>query len=229
MPNSSRSIFSRTKLVLGSLLLTALAFAVAGLIFFGWLTEEMKEGETQRFDDAARLFVHQFASPALTEAMRFASFLGSMLFLGIFGAIVFVCFWLLKRRRAAWLFAVTMGGAGILLLTLKTVIHRARPEPYFDTILPASYSFPSGHALASFCFYGALAAIITARVENVRVRVVVWICAALIVAWIGISRVYLGVHFPSDVLAGYTAALVWVVAVAVTDRILRHRKSENAN
>lgn len=225
MPNSLKSIFSRTKLILGSLLLAALAFAVGGLVFFGWLTDEMLEGETSGFDDAVRSAVHQYASPTLTSLMQIASFLGSTVFLTTCGIGVFVVFWLLKRRRAAALLAVTMLGSSILLVTLKTAFHRARPEPFFDTLLPASYSFPSGHSLMSFCFYGVLAAIISARVERRLFQVIIWISAALLVALVGISRIYLGVHYPSDVLAGYTAAFVWVVAVAATDRFLRHRQA----
>ncbi|HXH69980.1 MAG TPA: phosphatase PAP2 family protein, partial [Pyrinomonadaceae bacterium] len=218
MPNSLESIFSRTKLAFGSLLLSTLTVAIGGLIFFGWLTEKMSEGDTRGFDDAVRSFVHQYASPALTILMQIASFLGSTVFLMILGIGIFTVFWLLKRHRAAMLFAITMAGSSILLYTLKTVFRRARPEPFFETLLPASYSFPSGHSLLSFCFYGVLAAIITARIERRLFRVIVWACAALLVALIGLSRIYLGVHYPSDVLAGYTAAFVWVVAVAVTDR-----------
>jgi undecaprenyl-diphosphatase len=225
LQNSLTSILSRTKLALGSLLLSALTVAVGGLIFFGWLTEEMSEGDTRGFDEAVRSSVHQYASPALTSVMQFASFLGSTVFLAIFGFLIFIVFWLLKRHRAATLFAITMLGASILLFALKNGFRRARPEPFFETVLPVSYSFPSGHSLLSFCFYGVLAAILTARIERRFFQVIIWICAFLLVAAIGFSRIYLGVHYPSDVLAGYTAALIWVVAVAITDRLLRYRKS----
>ena len=225
MPNSLKSIFSRTRLALGSLLFSALAVAVFGLIFFGWLTDEMAEGNILGFDFAVRSFVHQYATPVLTSAMQIASFLGSTVFLTVFGIGVFILFLLLRRRRAASLFAITMAGSTVLLVTLKTVFHRARPEPFFETVLPASYSFPSGHALLSFCFYGVLAAIITARVKRRSFQTIIWMCAVLLIALIGISRIYLGVHYPSDVLAGYTAAFIWTVAVAVADRLLRQRKS----
>lgn len=187
----------------------------------------MSEGDTLRFDDAARSFVHQYASPALTSAMQFASFLGSTVFLTILSAVVFVVFWLLKRRRAAALFSITMIGGSILLFTLKNAFQRARPEPFFETVLPASYSFPSGHSLMSFCFYGVLAAIITRRINRRSIQIIIWAAAVLLIALIGLSRIYLGVHYPSDVLAGYTTALIWVVAVAVTDRFLQYRKSNS--
>jgi undecaprenyl-diphosphatase len=225
LPNLLQTIFSRTKLALGSLLLSALVIAVGGLIFFGWLTEEMSEGDTRGFDEAVRTFVNQHSSPLLTSVMQIASFLGSTVFLTIFGIGVFIIFWLFKWRRAAILLVITMAGASILLFTLKNVFRRARPEPFFDTLLPTSYSYPSGHSLLSFCFYGALGAILARRVKRKLHRFVILICAALLISLIGFSRIYLGVHYPSDVVSGFTAALVWTIAVAVADQILRYRKS----
>lgn len=227
MSNFLKLIFSRTKLALGSLLLSALAVAVGGLIFFGWLTEEMSEGDTRGFDEAVRSFVNQYASPLLTNVMQVASFLGSTVFLTILGVGIFITFRLLKLHRAATLLAITMAGASILLFTLKNVFQRSRPLPFFETLLPASYSFPSGHSLLSFCFYGVLAAIVTRRIERRSFQIIVWTFTVSLVALIGLSRIYLGVHYPSDVLAGYTAAFVWLIAVAVTDRFLQYRKSNN--
>lgn len=228
MQNSPIQIFSQTKLILGSLLIAALGISVGALVFFGWLTEEMLEGDTLQFDNSIRSIVHQFATPALTGLMQLSSFLGSTLFLSIATVSALIAFWLLKRRHAATLFAVTMIGGSLLLLTLKNVFQRARPEPFFDTILPASYSYPSGHSLLSFCFYAALAAILTRRIERKSIQIIVWIIAFVMIGLIGISRIYLGVHYPSDVLAGYTAAVIWVVAIAVADRLWRHQKEKTA-
>lgn len=233
MQKSLIQILGQTKLMLGTLLLTALGISVAALIFFGWLTEEMLEGETLRFDNSVRAFVHQYASPWLTSLMQLFSFLGSTLFLTMASGAALITFWLLKRRHAATLLAITMIGGAIFLTTLKNIFRRARPEPFFNLVLPSSYSFPSGHSLLSFCFYGALAAIVTRRVEQRSIKIIVWTIAFLMIGFVGISRIYLGVHYPSDVLAGYTAALIWVVAIAVTDRLWRHRKEKtnkkNAN
>ena len=88
--------------------------------------------------------------------------------------------------------------------------------------------FPSGHALLSFCLYGVLAAVLAARLKGRRARALVWAAAALLVLLVGLSRLYLGVHYPSDVLAGYAAAFVWVVAVAAADRLLPGRSRETA-
>src|SRR6185369_17932911 len=87
-----------------------------------------------------------------------------------------------------------------------------------------TYSFPSGHSLFSFCFYGVLAGLLTRRLKSRVARVLIWICAALLVSAIGLSRIYLGVHYPSDVIAGYLAASLWVSTLVALDH-MRTRKS----
>ena len=214
------------RLALGLELLIGMMLALTAVFFFGWLASEMREGETARFDDAVRGFVHTFASPVLTEMMRVFSFLGSTLFLVLLGIAVVGIFYYLKHRRAALIFTITTLGATLLLVSLKLAFRRARPEPFFDTILPSSYSFPSGHSLASFCFYLALAAIINNRIESLFIKILIWIFAAALVLLIGISRIYLGVHYPSDVLAGFVVGFIWVMTIAVGDKLLRTRNKK---
>ena len=220
------NFFGSVRVALGTLLFAGLLSAIAVLFFFGWLADEMLEGDTRRFDDAVRNFVHGFASPALTTVMQTASFLGSTLFLTGFGVIIVIALYLSRHRRGAILFALTTIGASVLLVALKLAFKRARPEPFFDTILPASYSFPSGHSLGSSCFYAALAVILTTRIKSVRLRIVIWSAAAAMILLVGISRIYLGVHYPSDVVAGYAVGLIWVITIAVGDKLV-HTKDEN--
>lgn len=217
------NFFGSMRLALGGILTIGLSFALLSLFFFAWLADEMLEGDTVRFDEGIRNFIHDFSNPFLTAIMQAASFIGSTLFLFILGTIVFIIFYRLKRHRAAVIFALTTLGAGLLLVSLKYAFKRTRPEPFFETILPASYSFPSGHSLGSFCFYLALAAIIAPRVNNRLIKTLIWLSAVLIVLLIGISRIYLGVHYPSDVIAGYAVGLIWVITIAVGDRLMHVR------
>jgi undecaprenyl-diphosphatase len=205
-------------------LLIGLICAVGGLMFFGWFASEIFEGETKVFDETVRQAINQTATPVLTKLMIFISFIGSPIFLVCLGVVVLIIFLRLRWRRAAVLFVLTMAGEIILDLTLKGFYRRARPEPFFDYALPSSYSFPSGHALASFCFYGILAWLVTARLENRTARIVIRLLAAILIFLIGFSRIYLGVHYPSDVGGGYLAALVWTVTVALGDFFFNRRK-----
>jgi undecaprenyl-diphosphatase len=135
-----------------------------------------------------------------------------------------VRFALLKWGREAKLFAITMIGAGLLNMTLKLAFKRARPVPFFDLTPPETYSFPSGHALTGACFFGALAAILTARVKSRRVRAIVWVVCTLMFVLIGFSRIYLGVHHTTDVIAGFAAALIWILVVRFVETELARRK-----
>lgn len=205
-------------------LLLGLTAAIGTLVFFGWLANEVLDGETRQFDEVTREAVHQVASPAMTTVMRGISFLGSMLFLLIATAAVITWFALRKWGREAKLMAATMIGASALNVTLKLAFKRTRPVPFFDLLPPESYSFPSGHALTSACFYGAFAAIIAARMKSRRARTLVWIVCATIFMLIGLSRIYLGVHHTTDVIAGFAAALIWILVVRFVEMTLRRRR-----
>ena len=216
------------KAKIGFLLLGGILVAAIALLFFGWLAEEVLEADTQRFDTLLRTAIHRLASPPITSVMELISLLGSVGVLVALSLLTISLFYYLHRPRAATLLATTMAGVAVLDLVLKDAFHRVRPLAFFGTS-PSSYSFPSGHALASLCFYGALAAILSARIAGRQARLCIWTIAVLLVAMIGFSRVYLGVHYPSDVIAGYCAAIVWVAAVGFLDRILRRQPNKKRN
>jgi undecaprenyl-diphosphatase len=205
-------------------LLLGLAAAIGTILFFAWLTSEVLAGETRQFDDTTRAAVHQLASPAMTTVMRGISFLGSTLFLVFATAAVVIWFALRKWGREGKLLAITMAGASLLNVSLKLTFKRARPIPFYDLLPPESYSFPSGHALTGACFFGAFAAIITARIERRRTRILVWIVCTAMFLLIGLSRIYLGVHHTTDVIAGFAAALIWILVVRFAELQLRRRR-----
>jgi len=209
----------------GFLLLGALLIAATALFVFGWLAEEMLEGDSRQFDAFVRTAVHQLATPGLTRLMQVFSFLGSVAAVSTM-CLVAICVSLYFRHaRTAALLAITMLGVAALDVALKHAFHRPRPVAFFGPT-PSSYSFPSGHALGSFCFYGILAAILATHARGRGAKFCVWMAAVLLVGMIGLSRIYLGVHYPSDVIAGYCAGAVWVGAVGFLDRRLRTGERE---
>lgn len=194
----------------------AAGFAAAcGLALFGWLAGAVAHGKTMAIDMAIRDAVHAWASPGLTAAMRVVTRLGAAELLVPLGLLLAWGLAAAGRWPAARLFLVAAIGGEVLDQALKTAYQRVRPLAFFGYPQPLGYGFPSGHAMMSFCFYGVAAAILTAGMRSRSGRALIWGCVGLLAAALGFSRVYLGVHYPSDVLAGYLAAAIWVAAVRV--------------
>jgi len=200
-----------------------LTIAIASLLLFAWLAQEMLASRIQQFDITVRSNIHQHATTLLTTSMGIITNLGDWPVI-MFGTIgLLLLFWYRGARDYIQLTLITMMGAGILDGTLKLAFHRLRPDPFFGT-RPNTYSFPSGHALISLCFYGLLAGTLTHDMRSKWQRVLVWSVAVVLIGIIGFSRVYLGVHWPSDVIAGYAAALIWMGAVRVLALRLEDKK-----
>lgn len=203
----------------GGRMLFGLVSAVICMFLLRWLAEEIYEGETFRFDEIVRSNVHNFASPLMTGLMTTLSIIGSTTWLFIQGAFLCAIFAYFRLRHSLIIFLLTMSGTILLIITLKNIFQRQRPEPFFDIQAPTSFSFPSGHALSALCFYAVTAWLLTWRTKNRALRAVVWAVAVLLIAGIGFSRIYLGVHYPSDVLAGYAAAFIWLTTIFLGDFI----------
>jgi undecaprenyl-diphosphatase len=154
--------------------------------------------------------------------MRGISDLGEAAFLVVLGAIIAWRLVSLGRRRQAVFLVIAALGAEVVDQALKLWFQRPRPDVFFGP-QPLNYSFPSGHALVSCCFYLAVAEIlIDEQWSRVR-KLMVWTLAVLTTGLIGFSRVYLGVHYPTDVLGGYVAAIAWLSMVR-TGHTVRRRK-----
>ena len=193
-------------------------------MLFTWLGREILEGEVLAFDERLRALVHDLASPRLTALMRAASLYGGPAVLVPAGLVAAVAFLIKGWRRGALLVVVTLAGAGLLNGLLKFSFARVRPASFFDYPLPGSPSFPSGHALYAASVFGGLAVLLTARIRTRLLQLAIWFVAISLILLVGVSRVYLGVHYPSDVLAGYAIGVIWVTAVAFGDRLARHRR-----
>jgi membrane-associated phospholipid phosphatase len=179
------------------------AAAIGGLLVFGSMAVPAMRGEAVGFDLPVWAAIHAWASPALTEVMRAITMIGSEYFLVPLAAVL-VWRWLRRgERQAVYLLVAGSLSAEAAVQLLKLLIHRPRPEVLFGLATADTYSFPSGHAFVPAVYFGILAGIFAA---GVRWRVAVVAMAALL----GFSRVYLGYHYPSDVLAGWALAVVWL-------------------
>jgi undecaprenyl-diphosphatase len=204
-------------------LIFGLLVAALSLLVFAWLAEGIGRSDIPRYDEQIRAAVHRHSYPPLTAIMSAISLAGSPAVLFALAIVAIARYVRQGRPPAAWLLVITVLGAEALEQLLKLVFHRTRPVAFFGLREPLGYSFPSGHAMVSCSFFGVLAAFAAARAKSPAWRWFYRISAALLVAAIGLSRIYLGVHYPSDVLAGYAAALVWVFSVASARRWIRAR------
>ncbi len=198
--------------------LGALSVSLIALLCFMLLALAVQGTQPTWFDVRVRDAVHAWSSSVGTQVMLYTTQLGAIVALTFLSAGVILGFLFLRLGRAAALMAANMVGAWIWNDFLKEFFHRARPEPFFGLPPPGDYSFPSGHSLCSFCFYGMMTALFVARVRNGFARAVIVAVATLIIAGVGLSRVYLGVHYPTDVLGGWLIGLCWISFLLIFDK-----------
>lgn len=189
--------------------------AIAAALFCA-LALDVETNPVAGFDEAVRMEVHGLASPFLTRVAETVTWLGTLGVLALFDVVAVAVLLHAGRRDGAAMLTVTMVGSVALENGLKFSFQRVRPPPFFGSE-PLTYSFPSGHALFSLCFYCGLAAAATHSVQSCAFKTAIWVAAVLLVLAIGGTRVYLGVHYPSDVLGGYLVAIAWIAIVLSAD------------
>lgn len=181
------------------------------LYLFGELAEDVLESEVLAFDQPLLLFMRDHASSLADGWMLFFSTIGSALVLLPLNGFVFIVCMLRRRRRDALFYILATAGAALLNFSAKLFFTRARPDLWPSIAPEVTYSFPSGHAMSSTA---ALTALIVLG-WHTRWRYLMLPVGAALIFFIGLSRVYLGVHYPSDILAGWMASLAWVMGLAL--------------
>ncbi|PLT30664.1 phosphatase PAP2 family protein [Peribacillus deserti] len=187
---------------------------ISGSAIFIYLSNKLRQHDLSRFDNHFIDLIQGMISHRSTLIMEFFTFIGSVLFIGIMVlllAVLFICF---KWPRYAAFLVLSSGLGGLFNFFLKWLFKRERPD-LLPLIQEHGFSFPSGHSMGSFIFYGSLA-IILAKLSHKRAMN--WIAGmifAVVILLIGISRIYLGVHYPSDVVAGFAAGGVWLTVCLV--------------
>ena len=205
----------------GLALLIGFGAVVAALMVFAFIADDVMEQETQHIDDAVLVWLRQFSSPNLDLVAWIFSALGSEL---VAVGVVVLLVVLARQRRWGTVggLLLTVGGAQLLNNVLKDYFGRLRPAPV-DALIPAQqFSFPSGHAMVSAAFYLFLG-YLAWRLLQGRARLVCVAGLGLLVMLIGLSRLYLGVHYITDVFAGYAVGLAWADVVLIGSRCFAGR------
>ncbi len=196
------------------LLVAVVSACLAALAFARVAEDYVTNDPLARWDVRFARWLALERSDLGTEFFRFFTFLGSPAVALAISAVACVALYRRRLLVQAALLPLVLAGAELLNLVLKLAFHRPRPEVAFVTL--DTYSFPSGHAMVSTAAYGALAYIAWAYVRSPRRRVLLVAGTTVFVALICFSRLYLGVHYLSDVLAGAAGGLFWLsVSVAV--------------
>ncbi len=186
----------------------ALLAAVACLAVFAALLRDVLAGGLVRIDEAAYwLIVERLRAPWLTPIMEGFSMLASPT---VLIALLLMIAAFAPGRRPGWCCALNLALAALLNVALKTLIQRPRPEG-FRLVEETGFSFPSGHSMAAMAFFGLVIWLIWHYERDRRRRNLLVAVFALIILMIGVSRIYLGVHYASDVLGGFCVSLVWLV------------------
>ncbi len=204
---------STTIRVIGGFALAAVVLAASG-----WFVTGPYREFPAPFDSSIRYTMRQIQSPMWTTLFLAVTKLGSTLYLIIIGVAAGVVFIYFRLFRSLLLFIIAMAGQAALHHSFKWLFARPRPSNLINYRVPESLSFPSGHAIAAICLYGMIAWIVTREIENPAVKAGVWIFTIILVFLVGVSRVYIGVHYPTDVLAGFVAGSIWIAGIMSADR-----------
>ncbi len=194
------------------------------IISFMLIANEIEKSSLVRFDRFIISIIQSHISPALTNVMEIFTFIGSTTWLTA-GVIVAASALFLFRKWSLGFFMLLSSGAGSFFNSLlKNIFKRQRPDIH-PLISEHGYSFPSGHSMGSFIFYGALAYIILHSAHKKSRKVFGILLMALIILLIGTSRIYLGVHYPSDVAGGYIAGASWLFISMLLFRYYEYLKN----
>ena len=218
LPMSKATLNSKTLFTLSIEIILGILVCLTSLFLFLKIGSEVLENEFLKFDSLFTNFIYSFRSPNTTDFMLFITFLGSSLVL-IFLSVITIIFISKYRKKDAFIFSAILGSAIILNFFLKLIYQRPRPD-YLPIIHEKTLSFPSGHAMNSFVFYAAISYFVYRETKNPKLAIIITTFSLIIILLIGISRIYLGVHYPSDVLGGWIAGFFWFISAIIFEKII---------
>jgi undecaprenyl-diphosphatase len=223
-----RRLFTATLAWIGSrggLFLSVILLIVAGVWAFIVLADSVRERETERFDSRINRFCYEHHGPKwLADAGRDVTALGGVTVLALFIAAVVGYLLLSSRYGMAGLVVVaTLGGLGVTSV-LKHWIDRPRPPLHQSDAVIYTTSFPSGHSALSAATYLTLGTLLARSTRSRRLRFYFLTLALIATGLVGLSRIYLGAHYPTDVLAGWCVGLVWALICWAVARELQYRR-----
>ena len=199
--------------------------AALALFAFVRITREYIEGDVGAMDRTIALAVARMRTPWLTIAAIDVTALGSITLVILFSAFTLVVLLVLRDRIGALQLLAASAGAGILTTVTKNLIERIRPEESQRLIMVSGFSYPSGHSLSTSAIYLTIAIIAGRHVQHSGARAAIFLAVAAVLLMVGASRVYLGVHYATDVVSGISLGAAWALLLAGFFTFIGHRGS----
>ncbi len=214
------------RVALGAVVIVAAMIAALGVWAFTALADEVREGGTQQFDEAVLRYLHSFHLPWLDPVMLEITGLGNATTVIVTMGVAAIFLWLTRHRYSAALLVIATLGGFLITLILKGAYDRPRPHVVEWSTQVVTSSFPSGHASSAAVVYLTIAYLAARLQHRLWARWLTMLLAVLLVLLIAFSRLMLGVHYPSDVVAGMALGLAWaafcmVMLEAIQRLILR--------
>ena len=194
---------------------------------FAEIAEALPEAELAAFDRQIAGYVHSLLNPVMTRFMKIISDTGGdWIFLALAGLVL--SSFLYRQKGHFWdaaLVQICLWGGFLFNYGLKYLFKRERPS-LGRLVDAAGFSFPSGHSMVSFAFYGLLFYLVYINLPRTLLRAALLLLIGLFVILVGVSRIYLGVHYPSDVAAGFAAGGAWLAGCIMALEAVRHYKGK---
>lgn len=206
-------------------LIIGLVALLVNVLMIVQLSATLIREEFFSFDKAVSSTVRSFSSEKMDAVMLFITELGSSFTLGTLLLVGMILLFLKRKDRLASLFFfLVVAGGGLVNSLLKNLFERERPNVN-RLIEIDGFSFPSGHSMGSMLFYGFLVYLLFRSKQRMQRKIGLGILLSIIILLIGISRIYLGVHYPSDVLAGFIAGFIWLcICIIVLEAAYKWKK-----
>jgi undecaprenyl-diphosphatase len=203
------------------------ALATIAFWFFKQQADHVVEGRADQYDDIVMEAVHRIDNPPMHHAMEAVTQLGSHAAISAAAGLTAIAMLRRGDKQNAWTVIVSTGGAMAINTILKHVFQRQRPQELARRIkLPKSHSFPSGHSLLSAATYPIVAHHLVQH-RSVATQAFVHTLAGVTILSVGFSRVYFGVHFPSDVLGGFAVGLGWLGLTSLSHTVIESGRRED--
>ncbi len=193
----------------GVFLVIGVVIAIAGTLAFAEMGEWVQKGLTQTFDVAVLQWLHEHSTPLLTQMATELTYLGTGTVVLMIVAVAALFLWHTEHKHSARLLLAAVAGNILLNGVLKLVFHRPRPSVFEWQTTAVSSSFPSGHAMSATVCYGTVAYLVIRLQKHHWSRLLTGTAAVILILLICATRLYLGVHYPSDVIAGMLVGLAW--------------------